>query len=776
MNPAEGRCRDLPAWLLLGLALAVASQRLVATGWTEDLGITFLLVLAGLGLGLALGVSRFRGGLVFLLTLLYGLVLVPFLAAGLLYPAVPWLERMASMGGRIAHSLAVIAAGVPLEDAFLFLAFFAVTFWSLGAASGFALARHGRFGGAILPGGIALVLLQIFDARGDQSVFFMALFLFLALLLMGRLHYARRQETWHTWRLFAAGEARANINLTTLAIAFLLVLTAWLMPVSSRPVPVLRQWWQDISDLWEDNDSLDNVIAGLDTEPAEPVNEFYGRNLALGTEAFLSNAVYFRIQTTGVGGQERYYWRVRSYDVYENGEWGTGTVLERNFGPRDRSLQLPERLGLSAEFTFKVIDTTAGVLVTPARPTWVSRPVRLTYLPAGEESLEPLLFRPSEAIQPGEEYIVHAVLLEPTVKDLRLSGTEYPAWVSERYLQLPADLPPAIAELALEITGEAETPYDKAAAVTSYLRREIDYATSVPPAPAGRDTLAWFLFDYKQGFCNYYATAEVLMLRAAGVPARLVVGFAEGEYESPGWYTVRQRDAHAWPEVYFPGIGWVEFEPTTSEAELIRPSGEQALPGDGETTPLTPQLEVTPDLPVEAEGTPAPAGAGVESNTGGNSLVMLLVFFAVFILVGSALAWAYISGTMERAAGRLRQVFHAPLPILARDWLALNALPVPAWLERQAWHAGLSQVGRSFMTVYRLLRRLKFPATAALTPAEAAAALSACLPQGVQETAALLQEYQSAVYFTRQPDLERARHAARSLRRMLRAVKRSRPA
>jgi hypothetical protein len=166
----------------------------------------------------------------------------------------------------------------------------------------------------------------------------------------------------------------------------------------------------------------------------------------------------------------------------------------------------------------------------------------------------------------------------------------------------------------------------------------------------------------------------------------------------------------------------------------------------------------------------------VESNTGGNSLVMLLVFFAVFILIGSALVWAYISGTMERAAGRLRQVFHAPLPILARDWLALNALPVPAWLERQAWHAGLSQVGRSFMTVYRLLRRLKFPATAALTPAEAAAALSACLPQGVQETAALLQEYQSAVYFTRQPDLERARHAARFLRRMLRAVRRSRPA
>jgi transglutaminase-like putative cysteine protease len=93
--------------------------------------------------------------------------------------------------------------------------------------------------------------------------------------------------------------------------------------------------------------------------------------------------------------------------------------------------------------------------------------------------------------------------------------------------------------------------------------------------PFGADVLAWFLLDYKRGYCNYSATAEVILLRSAGIPARLVVGFSQGE-RAPGQrnvLTVKQNDAHAWPEVYFPGIGWVEFEPTTSLEGITRPSG-----------------------------------------------------------------------------------------------------------------------------------------------------------------------------------------------------------
>ncbi len=771
MNRAPARFRDLPSALLLTQALALASQRLVATGWTSDLGTAFWLVLAGTLLGLPLGLSRFGRGTVALLAVLYSLVVVPFLLAAVLYPGTPWLERMASMGGRVAHSVSVLASGVPLEDTFLFLAAFSLAFWGIGVSSSYSLTRYANFTAAVLPGGAALVLLQVFDALGDQSVVYAALYLFLALLLLGRMNYARRSETWRVWRVLSSGEAKANINLTILAGASLLVMTVWLLPVSSRSVPLLREWWQDLTNSWNDNPSLTNVVAGLETEDEAPVNEFYGRSLVLGQDAALDDTVYFRIQATGVGGQERYYWRVRSYDTYANGLWETTLVHERGVTPRSRSLQLPEEVGLNAEFIFKVMDTIAGTLVTPARPIWVSRPSLLTYLPVGDDVVEPLFFRANEPIQPGEEYLVHAVLLEPTVKQLRLAGTDYPAWVTERYLQLPADLPPAIADLAAEITAGADTPYDKAIAITAYLRSEITYTIHVPPAPAGRDTLAWFLFDYKQGFCNYYATAEVVMLRSLGVPARLTVGFAEGEYESPGWYTVRQHDAHAWPEVYFPGLGWVEFEPTSSEPELTRPSGEEATPSAATAIPVTPQVDEVPESQAGGQDNDPAGGTGTQSGNGQNSLAMLLVFFVVVILLGSGLAWAYISGALDKGYRRLQSTFSAPAPVLARDWLEKNSLPVPVWLQRQAWLAGLTPLARAYMSVYHALRALKIPISSALTPAEAAVALTAHLPQAGEEAALLLTEYQTSVFGTAPARPEGSHQAAQSLRRKVRQAR-----
>src|SRR5687767_11533052 len=94
-------------------------------------------------------------------------------------------------------------------------------------------------------------------------------------------------------------------------------------------------------------------------------------------------------------------------------------------------------------------------------------------------------------------------------------------------------------------------------------------------------SLEWFLFNWKSGYCNYYASAEVLMLRSLGIPARLAVGYAQGEENDDGTFTVYERDAHAWPQVYFPAIGWVDFEPTASQPPIERgrePAGRPNTP------------------------------------------------------------------------------------------------------------------------------------------------------------------------------------------------------
>ena len=95
-------------------------------------------------------------------------------------------------------------------------------------------------------------------------------------------------------------------------------------------------------------------------------------------------------------------------------------------------------------------------------------------------------------------------------------------WVTDRYLQLPPDFSERIQELANSITAGKVTPYDKTVAITQYLRDTIILFHHHPAPPPGRDVMEWFLFELKSGFCNYYATAEVLMLRSLGIPARII--------------------------------------------------------------------------------------------------------------------------------------------------------------------------------------------------------------------------------------------------------------
>jgi transglutaminase-like putative cysteine protease len=130
------------------------------------------------------------------------------------------------------------------------------------------------------------------------------------------------------------------------------------------------------------------------------------------------------------------------------------------------------------------------------------------------------------------------------------------------YLQLPENLDPEIRKLAAEITQEAKTPMEKALRVEAYLRRRYEYTLSLTWDP-GDQPLSAFLFQYKTGHCEYFASAMAVLLRTVDVPTRLVNGFTMGEYNPVGdAYIVRESDAHSWVEVYLPGPGWTEFDPT----------------------------------------------------------------------------------------------------------------------------------------------------------------------------------------------------------------------
>jgi protein-glutamine gamma-glutamyltransferase len=150
--------------------------------------------------------------------------------------------------------------------------------------------------------------------------------------------------------------------------------------------------------------------------------------------------------------------------------------------------------------------------------------------------------------------------IQPAI--VRLAGEDYPPEITSTYLQLPLRLDPRIPDLARKMTATGQNPFDKAIAMQYYLQKNYGYTLNLSGSP-GRDPLAYFLFESRAGHCEYFASAMAIMLRTLGIPSREVNGFLPGEYNDlAGDYIVRASDAHSWVEAYFPGSGWVTFDPT----------------------------------------------------------------------------------------------------------------------------------------------------------------------------------------------------------------------
>jgi len=753
------RLWDFPSAAILTLILLTVSQRLYATDWALGLEVPLLLTVFGVLLGLALGVSQFRRGGVFWLVSGFSITLIPLVAGLVFYHKTPWLERMISLGGRLGNSLFLFLTGQKVPDTILFVIFTGLGFWIISLLAGYALARRGDFATAVVPAGVVLFIIQLYDSHVGDRVFILALYAFLCLLLLGRLTYVRKRLFWKEQRVSISAESWTDLNLAIPVAALVLILLAWIVPATGKPAVTAEVTWESITrPLDKMRQNLSNAIAGLRGYDQSAV-EFYGNTLALGTQASSGDAVYLRVSVPLTGGADRYYWRVRSYDQYLDDQWQSVYAYTEPLTPDQPSLILTNMNGLSNAFTFTTPQANLAVLVTPANPIWVSRPSVLTFVPSTGNKIDPIRFSASPPILVGEQYTVHAIIYNPTVDQLQQAGEIYPAWVEDHYLKLPDNLSPRITELALKITAEAKTPYDKATAITDYLRSAITYSPTVAPPPEGTDPLVWFLFDSRTGFCNYYATAEVLLLRSAGVPARMVVGFAQGEYEPPDKYTIREKDAHAWPEVYFPGIGWVEFEPTSSQPVLTRLTGASPTEQSLIPTPLTGQDNALPPNP--AEKTAAGSGSGAPPN----SLLRLILYFVLLVVIMVGVVAAYTSGLLDKIIWRTRKIVSRPLPILLTDACTSLAIPPPVWLGRWAYFTSLKPIERSFRVVFQSLHWLGAQTSPAQTPAEAAAALTAHLPGVAEEVRSLLREYERALYSQRHYDLNIARLEIKLIRR-----------
>ena len=283
------------------------------------------------------------------------------------------------------------------------------------------------------------------------------------------------------------------------------------------------------------------------------------------------------------------------------------------------------------------------------------------------------------------------------------------------------------------------------------LRHEIEYTNPIPESPPQDvDPLEWILFDLKKGFCNYYASAEVVMLRSVGIPARMAVGFAEGVYDSESrTYSIRSLDTHAWPEVYFPGIGWVEFEPTGNQDPLIRPDRpeDEPLSEDDTQNELTnPEtLNLLRDI---EESELFPEDISIPEAT--PTLIDYRYFYLAAGAIMLALLW-FINhkyAVIDNIPARLQRTYER------------NGGRAPAWLAHWARWAMLTPIERSFETINRSLRLLGESPAFHATPTERANSLAKKLPTATSNIETLLEQHQASL-FTPNPGLVgRARRAS----------------
>ncbi len=761
MNRAPERLWDLPSAAILLFVLLSASEGLFTTQWAPGLGTAILLVEAGAVLGMALGLSQFKRAAVFWFTFGYSLPIVILVLGWILYGGDSWMERLADLSARLTYSLGLFFTSRPVQDTVLFVVFMALVFWIIGLMAGFALTRFGNFIGAVVPAGAVLVTVQFYNAgRGGGNVILAAYFL-LSVLELGRITYAKRRVYWKKQGVALLVESRTDLNFTLVIAAFVIVALVWLAPTSAKQFSDIKTAWDKLSHpLRNVQENLGHAVAGLQAPGTVRPVEFYGDNLALGSQAATGEAELFRIRAPLENSQKRYYWRVRSYNTFLNDQWYSVGATVTDFVPTQASFPLAVPELLTGEFSFTSLLANLAVLVTPAGPVWVSHSSEVVFLQTPEEKMDPVQFLSQPSILAGQQYLVHANESEPTILQMRNAGDTYPDWIAKNYLQLPKALSPEIVALAHRISDQASTPYDKADAITRYLRSNITYSTTVNNPPPGQDSLDWFLFDSKTGFCNYYATAEVILLRSVGIPARMVVGFAQGEFSSPNLYVVRERDEHAWPEVYFPGVGWVEFEPTGNQAPLVRPLGEN-LPSAGEPgigTPVFPPLQniSTHPAPIAVEQTGTSSGSGRVVTWLLAFILVCAILFTILRLNSFGLFDGIPAGEEEMAGNSL--------PAVVKRLVEDQGLASPDWLSRWAYLAGLSPIERSFTTVYTSLRWLGGKIAPAQTPAEAAAALAERLPQVSMEIDSLLHEYQRQLYSQRHGRVHPARSAARTIR------------
>ncbi|MBV8083614.1 MAG: DUF4129 domain-containing protein [Chloroflexi bacterium] len=254
--------------------------------------------------------------------------------------------------------------------------------------------------------------------------------------------------------------------------------------------------------------------------------------------------------------------------------------------------------------------------------------------------------RATSVVQPNQLYNSAALESTAAAESLAAASGAAPTDLRLAFTQLPPDMPSRLRDLAVQVTAGKTSAFDKAVALESYVRT-LPFDTEIPAPPEGRDGVDWYLFDMRRGYSDYDSSAMAVLLRELNIPARVVSGYAPGQLNEDGWYYITQKDAHTWTQAYFPGYGWIDFEPSPDLPPFPRRSlTQENQPGGAEPT-VQPSASPTPANGGQAIPTPIGGGGSSQPN---NPPVKFPWWLLVLAAAGGGAIW-YIRRILQGSPG-----------------------------------------------------------------------------------------------------------------------------
>ncbi|HZQ09508.1 MAG TPA: transglutaminase-like domain-containing protein [Anaerolineae bacterium] len=436
------------------------------------------------------------------------------------------------------------------------------------------LRRADRAFVSLLPLALFLALVIAYSGR-DLWVIPVVLAVWLGLL--GAVPFITRQRRWEQEGVPFAEDLVFDHVVIVGPVILLLVTAA--VTFSALTPSAIAHWFQQ----WSEStpapspDVISNSF-GIEAAPRPSTaldrvsSPGLPRSHLLGASPELLKKVALTVQTDDTAkGLPALYWLGTTYDEYTGHGWFSS-------GFREQTYRAGERLSHDALPSDRLFHQTVRVANDTGivYAAGILESVDHDYQVAWRQPGDMLGAQVNSSLYRAESFVPSF-----SADTLRAAGEAYPNWIRTQYLRVPENLPPRVLALARDLTAPEPTPYDRARAIERYLRT-IPYSLDVPLPPGGRDVVDYFLFDLRRGYCDYYATAMAMLARAAGLPARVAVGYASGQFNPvTHTYTVTEADAHSWTQIYFPNYGWVNFEPTNGRAPI-----EHDTPGTaGHITP-----------------------------------------------------------------------------------------------------------------------------------------------------------------------------------------------